>query len=93
MISPAKYGRLGVFHFREVATRLPEVCFRALPPTSITFRTLEVIEMFPDALYGMVYRNANSCNSGDISAFFTMSRIRLHRANLGRTSPRKLTAL
>ena len=49
MISPAKYGRLVVFHFCEVVTQLPEVHFWALPPTSITSRTLEVIEMFPDA--------------------------------------------
>ena len=40
MFSPAKYGHVGVFHF----------C--ALPPTSITFCTLEVINMFPDGLEG-----------------------------------------
>ena len=49
MISPAKSGRLVAFHFREVATQLPEVHFWALPSTSVTSRTLEVIEMFPDA--------------------------------------------
>ena len=48
MISPAKYGCLVAFHFREVVTQLPEVHFWALPPTSITSCTLEVIEMFPD---------------------------------------------
>ena len=36
------------FHFHEVTTQLPEVHFWALPPTSITSCTLEVIEMFPD---------------------------------------------
>ena len=53
MISAAKYGRLVAFHFREVVTQLPEVHFWALPPTSITSRTLEVIEMFPDATWSL----------------------------------------
>ena len=52
MISPARYGRLVAFHFHEVTAQLPEVPhFWALPPTSITSRTLEVIEMFPDEDY------------------------------------------
>ena len=42
MFSPAKYGHLGVFHF----------C--ALPPTSVTFCTLEVIVMVPDEPGGVV---------------------------------------
>ena len=49
MISPAKYGRLGVFHFREVAIRRMEVHFWALSSLIRTFCTLEVIEEPADA--------------------------------------------
>ena len=45
VISPTKYGRLGLLYFWEVGLWLLKVCFCAL---SITFGTLKVIETFPD---------------------------------------------
>jgi len=47
LVSPANFGRLLPFHFREVATWLLEVHFRALPVTCRTSDTLKVIEVFP----------------------------------------------
>ena len=50
MISPAKGGRLGAFHFCEGTTQLMKVDFWALSSHIWAFGTLKAIEVFPDGL-------------------------------------------
>ena len=63
MISPAKYGRLGAFHFCEVTAQLMKVDFWALSSLICAFGTLKVIEVFPDGVLSLDTLKSNAIAS------------------------------